>query len=209
MDDSPTKLKYPSHPFQPDLCTRLAQQPPGFCELFCTTLISIPVLELVEGMGEWMRNTADSAGKGEEREGGPVNAGGNARALDAFRAFDLLQQDLVWEMERLLILALLAVCIYMDDQVTYSVMEWAQRLHCMALASRRLDPIEEDVWDCMIWVAAVLMAVGGKGSPSWHLGGQIRQVCGTSDELEVILHTSQRYFWDEDLTQRLASAMEA
>ncbi|OAL38933.1 hypothetical protein AYO20_01684 [Fonsecaea nubica] len=181
---------------------RLDKLPPGFSELFCSTPIKMPLLNLVERMSLWTLQVADlpeAGGNGDQ-----TAAVVHAMTLDAFRAFDLLQQDQLEEKERLLVIGLFSFCIFMNGEAIYSVMEWAQRLHCMTLVGKPIAPIGNECRPSMIWVAAMLMATGGEGSPAWQLGGQIMSACsGASAGLQAILQTSQRYFWDQQLTMRL------
>ncbi len=204
FEGASTETEYPGSPFLPDLCVRLAKVPPGFCELFCTTLIRTRILNVVESMADWVQEIAELPETGGlDSESGQLAA--NSMTLDAFRAFDLLQEEQLWGPERYLVLALLSFCNFMNRQVTYSVMEWVQRLHCMALASKQVNPIKQDLRGGMIWAAGTLMATGGNGSPACQLGSKILHECGQVDDLQVIIQTSQRYFWDRDLTQRLVA----
>ncbi|KIX94778.1 uncharacterized protein Z520_09468 [Fonsecaea multimorphosa CBS 102226] len=182
---------------------RLAKLPGGFSELFRSTPVKVQVLNLVERVAQWALQVADLPGPGAD--GQQTAAVVHAMTLDAFRAFDLLQQDQLEETERLLVIGLFSFCIFMNGEAIYSVMEWAQRLHCMGLIGKRIAPITNGRRASMIWVAAMLMATGGDGSPAWQLGRQIQSACnhGADTGLQVILQTSQRYFWDQDLTTRL------
>ncbi|OAP64314.1 hypothetical protein AYL99_00286 [Fonsecaea erecta] len=184
---------------------RLAKLPPGFTELFRSTAVKVQVLHLVERMAQWILQAADLPGTGADGE--QTAAIVHAMTLDAFRAFDLLQrQDQLDETERLLVLGLFSFCIFMNSEAIYSVMEWAQRLHCMGLVGKPIAPITNERRAGMIWVSAILMATGGDGSPACQLGRQIQSACNRGVDavgLQVTLQTSQRYFWDQDLTRRL------
>ncbi|KIW31034.1 uncharacterized protein PV07_02718 [Cladophialophora immunda] len=193
----------PHHQPLPVARARLAKLPPGFTELFRSTPVKVQVVNLVERMAQWALQLADLSEAGADGE--QTAAVVHAMTLDAFRAFDLLQQDQLEEMERLLVIGLFSFCIFMNGEAIYSVMEWAQRLHCMALVGKPIAPITNEGRASMIWVAAMLMATGGDGSPAWQLGRRINSACSVADAgLQVILQTSQRYFWDQDLTTRLS-----
>jgi hypothetical protein len=167
--------------------------------------MNVQILSLVERTSQWMQQLADTAQGDQAREA--VQSIADAMSLDSFRAFDLLQQDKLGPTERLLALGLCAFCIYMNDQVVYSVMEWGLRLHCMAQVTQQMDSFEEDARGSMIWVAAVLMATGGNGSPPSQLGGRIFRACrGANSSLQAIAQRSQRYFWHTDLTEKLTAA---
>ncbi|EXJ66390.1 uncharacterized protein A1O5_10542 [Cladophialophora psammophila CBS 110553] len=190
------------HQSLPASPARLAKLPPGFAELFASIPVNVQVMNLVERITQWALQMADLPEVGVDGDKSAATV--HAMTLDAFRAFDLLQQEQLEETERLLVLGLFSFCIFMNGAAIYSVMEWAQRLHCMALVGKPIAPITNERRASMIWVAAMLMATGGDGSPAWLLGRRIKSVCSGADaSLQVILQTSQRYFWDQDLTTRL------
>lgn len=164
--------------------------------------VNVQTFGLVESINQWAERLADVATDDEGKETPPGAT--SSMTIDSYRAFDLLQQDKLGSMERLLVLGLLSYCIYMDNRVLYSVMEWGLRLHCMAEATKEMGPIDRDVHDGMLWVAAILMATGGGDSPPWQLGRRIYRACrGAHSNLSTITQTSERYFWHPDLTQRL------
>ncbi|KIW86815.1 uncharacterized protein Z519_12601 [Cladophialophora bantiana CBS 173.52] len=190
------------HQSLPASPARLAPSPPGFAELFACIPVNVQVMNLVERITQWALQIAELPEIGVDGDKSAATV--HAMTLDAFRAFDLLQQEQLEETERLLVLGLFSFCIFMNGEAIYSVMEWVQRLHCMALVGKPIAPITNERRASMIWVAAMLMATGGDGSPTWHLGRRINSVCSGADTgLQVILQTSQRYFWDQDLTTRL------
>ncbi|OCT49870.1 hypothetical protein CLCR_07052 [Cladophialophora carrionii] len=204
--DASSVAQHTHCPFPPEFKDRMAKLPPGFTEIFGVCPMNLHVLSLIERIHQWTQQLADLAQVGQEGEA--VESIADAMSLDSFRAFDLLQQDRLRATERLLVLGLCAFCIYMNGRIVYSVMEWALRLHCMAQVTKQMNPFEEDVRRSMIWVATVLMATGGNGSPSWQLGGRIIRACrGAHSPLQAIARRNQRsYFWHANLTEKLTAA---
>lgn len=197
-------VERPSYQFPPNFRERLTNLPPGFAELLNNPSVHVQLLKLVEHINQWTHQLPDVTKGGKERAASP--GVGNAMALDSFRAFDLLQQEDLAATERFLLLGMFSFCIYMNDQV-YSVMEWALRLHCVALVQKRMDPIGKDARDGMIWVAAMLAATGGENSPAWQLGERIHRASRAAHPvLHAIIPICQRYFWHPDLTERLTAA---
>ncbi|EXJ61849.1 hypothetical protein A1O7_02279 [Cladophialophora yegresii CBS 114405] len=192
--------------FSPELKARLAKLPPGFVEVFAVCPMNLQILDLVERIHQWMQQLADTTHVGQGREA--IESIADAMSFDSFRAFDLLQQDKLGSTERLLVLGLCAFCIYMNGRIIYSVMEWGLRLHCMAQVTKQMGPFEEDARRSMIWVAAILMATGGNGSPSWQLGGRIIRACrGAHSLLQTTAQRNQTcYFWHTNLTEKLMAA---
>ena len=159
------------------------------------------IWELVDSMHQWVQQIVEGVRTGQEREA--IQRGSSAMTLDSYRAFDLLQRDKLGPVERLLVVGLFAFCIYMNDQVVYSIMEWALRLHCTALANQNLGRVEQSVRESMTWLSAILAAVGGRNSPLSRLAEKIRRSCDdTSLEVQKITRTVQRYFWHPHLTEQ-------
>ncbi|KAJ9616568.1 hypothetical protein H2200_000287 [Cladophialophora chaetospira] len=200
--DTPPGAERFSYPFPPQHPDQLARMPWGFTELFRTMPVTRQVFGLVESISQWAKLLSETTAEGKRPE--RLQSTASAMTLDSYRAFDLLQQDKIGTTERLLVLGLFSYCIYMNDQVLYSVMESGLRLHCMAQVTKNMEPIEQGVHDSMLWVAAVLMATGGDGSPLHALGRRIYRTCrGTLSSPSSITQTSERYFWHRNLTQRL------
>ncbi len=182
-----------------------ARMPPGFAELFHMMPVNEQVFDVVESVCQWTEQIAEGAEVVKERE--VVQSAPNIITLDSHRAFDLLQQGKLGTAERLLVLGVLSYCIYMNDQLVYSVMEWGLRLHCMAEVTKHMEPMERAKRDSLVWAAAVLMAAGGDGSPQYQLGRRVyRACCGAHSSVRDILQITQRYFWHADLTEKLNHA---
>jgi hypothetical protein len=59
--DSVDSLIYPSHPFPPALCTRLARLSPGFSDLALKGQISFRFISIIEDIMAWDRETGTDA----------------------------------------------------------------------------------------------------------------------------------------------------
>jgi hypothetical protein len=60
------KLVYPTHPFSPDLCARLAQLPSGLSHLALNGELSMQLIGIVEDVTVWDRTEANEKSPGTE-----------------------------------------------------------------------------------------------------------------------------------------------
>ena len=53
--ESSIKIKYPEHPFPPDLCIEIAKLPEGFRELALSATLSLQIIHLLSNVTEWVK----------------------------------------------------------------------------------------------------------------------------------------------------------
>jgi hypothetical protein len=162
-----TGLHYPSHPFKPDLCKQISNLPVGFADLALTTKISVELIEVLNQLvTSW-------------KQEGPSPR----FATGYWPANKILDAPKMTTVERLIAVALLALCNYIDKNTfghASPIHHMRQQAQIEVLATdKNISACNKEVLE---WAAHVLCATTSAGSESHQWAGRVVQWRPLSEE---------------------------
>jgi hypothetical protein len=145
-------LVYPSHPFEPSICTVIAQFPTAFRELALKRKLSVQFMHILTVVLNGI-----SAGKHPAAVGSP----------DLGTIDDLLSNPDLHTVERVLAVAIISCSLYSARalKMVHPIVEMALQAHARSFPSARGAARDEE--EAMDWAALVLYSTIDQGSAAW------------------------------------------
>ncbi|KIW44745.1 hypothetical protein, variant 2 [Exophiala oligosperma] len=195
------KFTYPTHPFDPDLCSVIAKFPPGLMNLALSSQLSHQIIVLISRVNMWGQEIVNSL---REKDINRLHyLSHNTKNITLCGEF-LLHPSLSL-VEKLLILGLLGFCYSNDDtRSMYWLTKSYLQVRCRYLNSLFIDVSEKNE-DFMTWVGTVLVSTSDPGSEPWILGSSLLDARPTPRDWQANVKICEEFFWIESMSLRLSS----
>lgn len=192
---------YPTHPFDPELCSVIAKFPHGMMDLALSGQLSHQIIVLISRINLWGQEMVKSL---REKDIGRLHhLSHNSRNITLCGEF--LQQPSLSLAEKLLILGLLGFCYSNDDTRS---MYWLTKAY-LQIRCRYLNSVSIDVSDAnedfMTWVGTVLASMSDTGSEPWNLGLSLLDARPTPRDWQGNVKICEKFFWIDSMSLRLSS----
>ncbi|KIW15594.1 hypothetical protein PV08_05642 [Exophiala spinifera] len=194
-------LTYPTHPFDPDLCSVIAKFPPGIMNIALSSQLSHQIIVMISRVNAWGQEVATSL---REKDIYRLNyLSHNSKNITLSGQF-LLHPNLSL-VEQLLTLGLLGFCYSHDDTRSfYWITKAYLQVRCRHLNSVSIDVSDKNE-DFMTWVGSVLVSMGDPTSEVWILGLKLLDSRPTPRDWQANVNICETFFWTDSMSLRLSS----
>ncbi|KAK5266171.1 hypothetical protein LTR99_008170 [Exophiala xenobiotica] len=195
------KFTYPKHPFDPELCSIIAEFPRGITDLALSGELSNQIITLISYINKWDQDINNSL---QEKDIIRLHyLSHNSRNITLCGEF--LHQPNLPLVEQLVILALLGFC-YSNDytRAMYWLTNAYLQVRCRFLNSVTVDVTDKNE-DFITWIGTVLAATSDPGSQPWTLGLSLLEARPTPRDWQANVKLCETFFWNESMSLRLSS----
>lgn len=195
------QFTYPEHPFDPDLCSIIAEFPRGITDLALSGELSHQIITLISHINKWDQDINNSL---QEKDIIRLHdLSHNSRNITLCGEF--LHQPNLPLVEQLVILALLGFC-YSNDytRAMYWLTNAYLQVRCSFLNSVTVDVTDKNE-DFITWIGTVLAATSDPGSQPWTLGLSLLEARPTARDWQANVKLCETFFWNESMSLRLSS----
>ena len=195
--NSPTQtdLRYPRHPFRPDLSAEIATLPSGFRELILELSLPVQLIEVLKIMAHWNTIIAPKPEDEKSSQGVAIWFSWD----DSEQALEILEQLSTLTGSRQAIASPLCMILILYSIAAHNRFQstniYVQLVQDAVSAIRQLDPTSQSQRECRLWMAVVVSGCArdtGSGNSRIETKGLLRDLASSLSD-DFIPTSSERY----------------